>query len=524
MSDVLIKYISESICEVSTDNYTLSELKYRMRFHPKNYYFTPLYKCGKWDGWIYLIKNQGRMAVGLIPMLCSKMKELNISFEIDNRYFPSYQILREDIVSYSRLLNITSKGMNITPRDYQIEGIFQALSNKRAVLLSATNSGKSLTLYVYVRYLIDILGLNKILLLVPNTMLVEQMYSDFIDYSTNNKWDVELNCQKIYSDIKNRDMTKKVHISTWQSLYTKDPELFHQYEAFICDEVHTAKGESIQSISANCINASFRLGCTGSLTGDNIDEYTIRGSFGSVHNIIDNKEMIAKKYSTPLEIKAILLKYNERLSQSFKYLNYQDEINFICECKERNAFIAKLVNSFSYKNTLILFDKIKHGMFLYKTIKSIFPDRKVFFISGDIKTEVRNRIKEYIDNSTERGLVLIATYQTFSTGINLKNLHNLVFASPFKSRVRLLQSLGRMLRKAQDKDGAITYDIVDDFSYKSYINSTLKHFTEYRLPEYDKSGFKCQIIKRVIESTINENKYIEKAEQEKEYRKKIKTY
>ena len=163
-------------------------------------------------------------------------------------------------------------------------------------------------------------------------------------------------------------------------------------------------------------------------------------------------------------------------------------------------------------------------MFLYKTIKAILPDRKLFFISGDIKTEVRNQIKEYIESSGQTGIILLATYKTFSTGISLKNLHNLIFASPFKSRVRLLQSLGRMLRKLEGKDKVTAYDIVDDLSHKTYKNNILKHFIEYRLPEYDKNGFECKIIKRSIESTTNENEYIEKALNEKEYRKKLKTY
>lgn len=520
MSDVIIKFISESICEIITDDYTLAELKYRMRFRPKDYFFAPSYKIGKWDGWINLIK-QNKLAVGLIPLLCEKMQDLKISFEIDNRYFPTYKVTKNQIIEYSKLLNLQSKGIDITPREHQINGVLNSLQNKRVVLLSATNSGKSLILYIYIRFLLDILNLNKILLLVPNTMLVEQMYDDFTDYSTKNKWNVEKNCQRIYSEIKenNRDMNKRVHISTWQSLYTKDPEIFNVYDAFICDEVHTAKGNSIQFISSNCINAAYRLGCTGSLTGDHIDEYTIRGSFGSVYQVIDNKEMISKNYSTPLNIKVIMLKYSENLSKSFKWLSYQDEVKLICECKERNIFIAKLINGFNDKNTLILFDKIKHGMNIYKTIKSLLPDRKIFFISGEIKTQVRNKIKDYIDNSSERGLILIATYQTFSTGINLKNLHNLIFASPFKSRVRLLQSLGRMLRKAQNKDNATVYDLVDDLTYKSYKNNIFKHFSEYRLPEYDKSGFNCKIIKRNVETVTNENEFLEKAKYEKEKQK-----
>lgn len=519
MSDVLIKFLSESICEIITDDLILRELKYRMRFHPKNYFFAPSYKSGRWDGWINLIKNN-RMAVGLIPMLCSKMKDLNISFNVDIKYFPTIKITKDDIINFSKTLNITSKGISIFPREHQIEGVYQGLSNKRATILSATNSGKSLILYVYIRYLIDVLNIKKILLLVPSTMLVEQMYNDFDDYSSQNGWNVEENCQRIYADIKIRDMSKKVHISTWQSLYTKEPDFFEEYETLICDEVHTAKGDSIQTISNNCINAGFRLGCTGSLSGDNIDEYIIKGSFGSVHKIIENKEMIELGYSTPLDIRAVMLKYNEELCKYSKYLDYRDEISFITECKERNMFITKLVNNFKDTNTLILFERIKHGMLMYKMIKTLLPERKLFFISGEIKkTETRNKIKDYIENSQEKGIILLATYRTFSTGINLKRLHNLIFASPFKSRIRLLQSIGRMLRKLKGKENAILYDLVDDLSYKSYKNNILKHFIEYRLPEYDKGDFTCKIVKRNVEKTISESFYIEKAKKEKERRK-----
>ena len=519
MADVEIRYKDEANCRIVTDEMILYNLRESLKFHPANYFFSPKYKNHLWDGYIRLIKND-TLPTGLIPKLCEIIKGFNFTFTIDSRYIQKYNITKDFVSNYSQFLNLTDdEGNKIQLRDHQLEGVYKAISNKRMTGLSATNSGKSALIYTYIRFLLDIVKVKKILLLVPNITLVEQMYNDFASYSLANKWDVRENCQKIYSNIKvkDRDYNKNIIISTWQSIYEWDEEFFSEFDSFICDEVHLAKGDSIQKIANKCINASYRLGVTGSLSDSYTDELVIRGAFGSVYKLIDNKEMIEKGYSTPYKIKCILLKYNEKISQAMKYLSWNDEVDFLLESPERNKYIAKLVKNLN-NNTLILFEKIKkHGVPLLQLLKSALPDRKIFYIDGSISNDQRLKIIDYMKDHND--IILLATYQTFSTGINLRNLHNLVFSSPFKSKIRLVQSLGRMLRKMKDKDSVTVYDLVDDLSYKSHKNNTLTQFTDNRMVYYDNEKADYKIYRVNIDYTKNEEYFIKKAEIEKNNKK-----
>lgn len=511
MKDLIINFKNEATCYLVADDVVMHNLKDRMKFHPANYMFNPKYKNHIWDGYIQLIKNN-EMASGLIPKLCEEAAKVNVTFEIDSKYMQGLNITKENVELFSKSLRLTDdRGNPIELREHQLNGVYKALKNKRMTGLSATNSGKSAIIYTYIRFLLDAVKLKKILLLVPTTTLVEQMYNDFYDYSNINKWDVSKNCQKIYSDIKkkDRDYDKKVIISTWQSIHEWDIEFFEKFDAFICDEVHLAKGDSIQKIASKCINASYRLGVTGSLSESYTDELVIRGAFGSVVKLIDNKGMIDRGYSTPYDVKCLLLRYNENISKAMKKLTYDDEITFILECKERNKYITKLVKNLQ-QNTLVLFEKIqKHGIPLYTLIKTALPEKKVLYIDGTIANKQRLKIIEYM--KTHNDVVLVASYKTFSTGINLRNLYNLVFASPFKSKIRLLQSLGRMLRKMELKDKVVIYDLVDDMSYKSYKNNTLKQFVDHRLVSYDNERSNYKIYKIDFNKTENEDYFIEKA-------------
>lgn len=511
MKDLIINFKNEATCYLVADDVVMHNLKDRMKFHPANYMFNPKYKNHIWDGYIQLIKNN-EMASGLIPKLCEEASKINVTFEIDNKYMQGLNITKENVELFSKSLRLTDDRSNpIELREHQLNGVYKALKNKRMTGLSATNSGKSAIIYTYIRFLLDVVKLNKILLLVPTTTLVEQMYNDFYDYSNINKWDVSKNCQKIYSDIKkkDRDYDKKVIISTWQSIHEWGIEFFEKFDAFICDEVHLAKGDSIQKIASKCINASYRLGVTGSLSESYIDELVIRGAFGSVVKLIDNKGMIDRGYSTPYDVKCLLLRYNENISKAMKKLTYDDEITFILECKERNKYITKLVKNLQ-QNTLVLFEKIqKHGIPLYALIKTALPEKKVLYIDGTIANKQRLKIIEYM--KTHNDVILVASYKTFSTGINLRNLYNLIFASPFKSKIRLLQSLGRMLRKMELKDKVVIYDLVDDMSYKSYKNNTLKQFVDHRLVSYDNERSNYKIYKIDFNKTENEDYFIEKA-------------
>ena len=181
-----------------------------------------------------------------------------------------------------------------------------------------------------------------------------------------------------------------------------------------------------------------------------------------------------KKTLAKLKIKCIVLQYPDVDCKFMKDQNYQDEVDLIVRDERRNKFILNLTTHLK-GNTLVLFQFVeKHGAVLYDMMKDL--NRKVFYVHGGTDTQTREEIREITEN--EKNAIIVASYGTFSTGINIRNLHNVVFSSPSKSRIRVLQSIGRGLRTTNDKTGATLIDIADDFTWKSKQNFTLRHFME----------------------------------------------
>ena len=209
--------------------------------------------------------------------------------------------------------------------------------------------------------------------------------------------------------------------------------------------------------------------------------------FGTVDKVVKTKSLIDRGYLSTLKINILLLQHYK---QNFE--TYNDEIEYICEFEKRNNFIKKLALN-QTGNTLILFARVeKHGEPLYNLINSsTSTDRKVFFIFGGVAAEEREYVR-YITEK-ENDAIIVASYGTFSTGINIKNLHNIIFASPSKSRIRNLQSIGRVLRKGDQKTNATLYDIADDFSDGDKKNYTLNHLIE-RIKIYSQEKFNYEII------------------------------
>jgi len=201
-----------------------------------------------------------------------------------------------------------------------------------------------------------------------------------------------------------------------------------------------------------------------------------------------------KKQVSDFEIKCLILKHPDDVCLEMKDKDYQAEIQYLIACEARNKFIKNLAVSLG-NNTLILYQMVaKHGQVLYDMIRNTenIGDRKVFFVHGGTETEDREKIREIMER--ENDAIIVASYGTFSTGINIRNLHNIIFASPSKSRVRSLQSIGRGLRNSEGKDKATLYDIADDLRYKKHMNFTLKHFVE-RVKIYTEEKFSFKTYK-----------------------------
>jgi superfamily II DNA or RNA helicase len=480
MADVIIQKKNEVYLTVDCDPHIKYELSEYFTFDVPNAKFMPQYKTRMWDGKIRLFSpHEGLIYVGLYDYLVEWLCIRGYTYlDKDNKFYgmpkdSNQEITPEGLVDYVKTLGIPFK-----VRDYQYKAIYEALRNNRKLLLSPTASGKSLMIYCIVRYYID-KNLN-VLIITPTTSLVEQLSKDFQDYGWGD------DAHKIYAG-KLKQTTKNVTITTWQSIYKLPKAFFEKYDVVIGDEAHQFKAKSLMSIMTKLHNCKFRIGFTGTLDGSSTNQLVLEGLFGPVNKVIKTKKLIDKGYLSNLKINILLLQYGYSPFES-----YQEELDYICRHERRNNYIKKLAIN-QEGNTLILFAMVeKHGKILHEIINSdVGKERKVFFVYGGVDTEERELIRKLTEE--ESNAIIIASYGTFSTGINIRNLHNVIFASPSKSRVRNLQSIGRVLRKGENKSKAKLFDIADDFSKGEKRNYTLNHLIE-RIKTYSEENFEYEII------------------------------
>ena len=479
------KYNSVYI-QIDAEKSTCREISEYFTFDVPGAKFMPAYRNRYWDGKIRLFNINTKLIYGgLIYHIKLFSEQRDYDLILDDGL--------NDINDYSiPQLESFTKEYKIKPYDYQIGAMAHALRTERALILSPTASGKSLIIYM----LCDFLKGRK-LIIVPTTSLVFQLDKDFESYYTNNSYSTHL---IMAGQDKNADAD--IFISTWQSIYKQPKKWFDQFDVVIGDEAHLFKANSLTKIMTKLENCDWRFGFTGTLDGTETHRLVLEGLFGPVMKVISTKELIDTNRIADLRIKALVLKYDDKTRKEMKEAKYDDEIKFLAQCHERNNFIKNLALSRT-GNTLVLFQMVeKHGKLLYNLINR--EDRKIFFIHGGIDVEERESAREITEK--ENNAIIIASYGTFSTGINIRNLHNIIFASPSKSRIRNLQSIGRGLRKGDKKNKATLYDIADDLSYKSWNNFTLKHFA-IRVKMYNEEEFDYKIYNIRLKND-NNNKVI----------------
>lgn len=481
MANIIIQKKNEIYLKVETEPHIHQELSEYFTFEVPGAKFMPQYRSKYWDGKIRLYSNHtGEIYVGLLDKLVAWAKNCEYTVEFKDNKFYGSPFEENEMISVEGVSDYMKSISRHEPRDYQIDAVYDALRYNRKLLISPTASGKSLMIYSIVRYFVE--KDHNILLIVPTTSLVEQMYKDFEDYG----WNAEEYCHKIYSG-KEKTTNKNVVITTWQSIYNLPRSFFENFDVVIGDEAHQFKSKSLVGIMTKMDNTKYRFGFTGTLDGSQTHKWVLEGLFGPSYKVTQTKELIEKGYLSKLQIKVLLLKHNQH-----QFNEYEEEIQYLITHDKRNNFIKNL--SLDLKgNTLILFNRVEtHGQPLYEMINSsAAKDRKIFFVYGGVDAEEREKVREITEK--ENDAIIVASYGTFSTGINIKNLHNIVFASPSKSRVRNLQSIGRVLRKGENKNKAILYDIADDITYKSKKNYTLNHLIE-RIKIYNEEKFNYEII------------------------------
>jgi superfamily II DNA or RNA helicase len=478
---IIIQKKNEVYLTIQAEPHIYYELRDAFQFEVPNAKFSPAYKNKWWNGRIYLFNVDTReIYVGLLDKIIRFCENHDYTYEFVNNKYYGLPFEVNEMISKEGVKDYITSISKYAPREYQVEGVYDALRHNRKLLISPTASGKSLMIYAIVRYYVE-KGQNT-LIVVPTTSLVEQMYKDFADYG----WDVGSFCHKIYAG-KERETNSQVIITTWQSIYKLPRQYFSRFSVVVGDEAHQFKSKSLVSIMTKLSDCKYRFGFTGTLDGTQTHKWVLEGLFGPSYKIIKTDELMKKGHVATLDINILLLKHSPNRFETF-----EDEVQYIINHEKRNKFIKNLALDLK-GNTLILFSRVEgHGRPLYELINnSATDDRKVFFIHGGVDVDDREEVREITEK--ENNAIIVASYGTFSTGINIKNLHNVIFASPSKSRIRNLQSIGRVLRKGNNKTKATLYDIADDITYKSKRNYTLNHLVE-RIKIYSEENFNYEIV------------------------------
>jgi len=481
---IIIDKKDEVYLKIEADADIRRELGEYFTFEVPGFKFMPQYRNRVWDGKIRLFSYAtGQIYAGLYPYIINWCKENDVQV-VDGTKIKDTNVEDKKIDQFIKALKIPK----IEVRDYQKEAFVHAVKKNRCLLLSPTASGKSLIIYLILIF--NLLRLkdtkqNKILIIVPTTSLVEQLFKDFKDYGYNS----ERNVHKIYQGHE-KVTNKRVIITTWQSVYNMPKKWFSDFGTVIGDEAHLFKAVSLTKIMTKLTKCKYRIGLTGTLDGTKTHKLVLEGLFGTVNKVVSTSELQEKNQLADLKIFCLILQHDKDARHFIKDKTYQEEMDYLVSNEKRNKYIRNLCLSLQ-GNSLCLFQYVeKHGEILKELIEDKAQDRKVFYVHGGVDADVREDIRAITEKSDNA--IIIASYGVFSTGVNIRNLHNIVFSSPSKSRIRNLQSIGRGLRLKDNNSSATLYDIADDLTYNEKENYTLAHFRE-RINIYNEEDFNYEI-------------------------------
>jgi len=475
-SDIIITKVNESWIRVDGNAGMLREIADYLTFEVPGAKFSPKYKSRVWDGKIRLLNSRNNQTyAGLTKEIQKLCEDHDFTYSIARELNETEEFSLAEAKEFSHTL-----GLPFEAHDHQLRAFALGVRSKRCVLVSPTASGKSLIIYLLTRYY-D----SRTLIVVPNISLVHQLYSDFADYGyVSDKF-----VHRVFGG-QDKQTDKPVVISTWQSVYELGKDFFESFDVIIGDEAHLFKAQSLTKIMTSMVNTKYRFGLTGTLDGSVVNELVLTGLFGPAEKIISTKELIDSGKLASLNVKVLMLNHPVEECKKLNGGSYQDEVQHIISFNPRNKFIRNLAVSLR-GNTLILYAYVdKHGAILYDMISEKAGKRKVFFVHGGVDGEEREQIRHIVEK--EQDAIIVASYGTFSTGINIKNLHNVIFASPTKSRVRTMQSIGRGLRVSDAKDSMTLFDIADNLSHNNKKNYTLNHLIE-RVKMYNSEGFPYEL-------------------------------
>ena len=460
-SEIILKKIDEVFMQVQCDDCLARDLHDFFSFTVPNAKFMPSVKHRYWDGKVRLFSiKTNKIYIGLLPYVDEFCRERGYDIKGINDIIGNKE--RQPNEEF-----IGELGLPFEPRDYQLEAFRSAVQYGRQLLLSPTASGKSLIIYLLARYYN-----KKTVIIVPTTSLVEQMAKDFEDYGYDKK------ICKIYSGqpVFDSDIT----ITTWQSFSKAPKNVLESFDVVFGDEAHLFKANVLKGILEKMKKTAIRFGTTGTLDGSECHRLQLEGMFGPVKKVISSKQLMDEGTIADIDIHCIILKHKKCHTMS-----YEEEMEYLVCSEHRIMFITNLVASLK-GNTLVLFQYVeKHGEVLYPLLDGRVKD--LHYVYGGTDTEDREKVRGLVEKSDDN--VILASYGTFSTGVNIKRIDNIVFASPSKSKIRNLQSIGRGLRKTEGKDSMRLFDIADDLQCDNY---TLRHLKD-RINIYNEERFPYEI-------------------------------
>ena len=469
---IQLKYANELHIKVECEPAYAQELSDYFTFDVPGAKFMPAVRKRHWDGKIRLFNSVTRtIYAGLTNYIVDFCNARGYPVEVDKKLTTRAIFEDSEVDDLAKSIQLT-----LEPRDYQKSAIAHAVRNRRCLLLSPTASGKSLIIYMLCRHYATM----KKLIVVPTTALVHQMASDFEEYGYSKE------VQKITAGA-DKEIKHEITVTTWQSIYKLPKKWFKQFNVIIGDEAHLFKAKSLTNIMSKLDDTPYRFGFTGTLDGSQTHRLVLEGLFGPVEKVTTTADLIEKKNLADLKINICVLKHTKENRTAQARAKYRDEINYLVDSASRNEFIINLCKVLE-GNSLLLFNFIRHGQELFDMAKAL--NKNCHFVYGGVKGEERNEIREIVESDSNA--LIVASYGTFSTGINIKNLHNIIFGAPSKSKIRVLQSIGRSLRTHESKDKSKLYDIVDDLQKGKWINYTLKHYGE-RVKLYNEEQFEYSI-------------------------------
>jgi superfamily II DNA or RNA helicase len=489
--DIQVHFHDFSHVRIDCDESVFHELRDYFSFEADGYRFNPKFKYGQWDGRIRLLDYNRLLPFGLVGQIRKFCNNMGYTAWFDPKIFEKEDITRADFDSWLSKLTIYSGNKVIEPHWYQKDAVYEGIVNRRRILNLPTSAGKSLIQALISRYYIENYE-GKILIIVPTTALVDQMINDFCDYRLFGKQHM-LGIRGGTA----RDSNALIYVSTWQTAVKQPKEWFSQFGLMMNDECHLATGKSISSIISGLSNCMFKFGLSGSLKDGKANIMQYVGMFGEIFKPVSTAQLMEDGQVTELKINSIFLRYPDEATIKMKGKTYQEEIKAITGYKRRNKWIAALAKRLAGKgeNAFVMFKLTAHGKELYQMIKDLGHE-KVYYVSGEVSTETRNALKEMAENG--KGIIIVASYGVFSTGISVKNLHHVILGHPVKSKIIVLQTIGRVLRKHADKSIATVWDIIDDMGVKPksantkkkyvHLNYALKHALE-RIQRYADEKF-----------------------------------